>query len=123
MNISFLTKLKVEFIRNGTWRLLQSFDVMVNNVVYSVPAGFETDFASVPRLPITFSLFGDIGHRSAVLHDFLYSGEVNVTREFADDVLRNALIEEGVSTWKARSMWLAVRLGGGSHFESFEVSP
>ena len=37
-----------------------------------VPAGFNTDFASVPRLPLIYAVWGDRAHREAVLHDYLY---------------------------------------------------
>jgi hypothetical protein len=37
-----------------------------------VPVDFETDFASVPRVPIAYELFGDRAHRESVIHDYLY---------------------------------------------------
>lgn len=37
-----------------------------------VPASFYTDFASVPRLPIIYSFYGDRAHKSAVVHDYLF---------------------------------------------------
>ena len=35
-------------------------------------AGFETDFASVPRIPVVYSLWGARAHREAVIHDYLF---------------------------------------------------
>jgi len=32
-----------------------------------MPEGFETDFASVPRWPLTFVLLGSYGHAAAVI--------------------------------------------------------
>lgn len=37
-----------------------------------VPAGFETDLASVPRLLIIYEMWGNRCHREAVIHDYLY---------------------------------------------------
>jgi hypothetical protein len=37
-----------------------------------VPAGFETDLASVPRLIVIYELWGNRCHREAVIHDYLY---------------------------------------------------
>jgi len=37
-----------------------------------VPKDFQTDLASVPRIPFIFELFGNRAHRSAVVHDYLY---------------------------------------------------
>ena len=55
-----------------------------------VPIGFVTDFASVPRLPIIYSLFGDRAHHEAVIHDYLYkTGKVN--KELADKVFLEAM--------------------------------
>jgi hypothetical protein len=33
---------------------------------------FETDFASVPRVPIIYEMWGNKCHREAVLHDYLF---------------------------------------------------
>ena len=37
-----------------------------------IPEGFQTDFASVPRVPFIYEAWGDRAHREAVLHDYLY---------------------------------------------------
>lgn len=34
--------------------------------------GFECDFASVPRLPIVYSVWGNRAHREGVLHDWAF---------------------------------------------------
>jgi len=34
--------------------------------------GFECDFASVPRIPIVYSLWGNRAHREGVLHDWAF---------------------------------------------------
>ena len=83
--------------------------------IIKVPTAFETDFASVPRVPLIFDLMGDTAHGAATLHDYLYStGEVR--REIADKVLFEAAIVSGISKWRARAMYLAVRLFGASHY-------
>lgn len=59
----------------GTWRVLVPLVYVsdLTNSTYTVPANFETDFATIPRLPLVFALFGDCAHRAAVLHDWLYT--------------------------------------------------
>jgi hypothetical protein len=37
-----------------------------------VPGGFYTDFASVPRLPIIYELYGNRAHREGALHDWAF---------------------------------------------------
>jgi hypothetical protein len=80
-----------------------------------VPKGFVTDFASVPRLPFAYMLFGDTAHRAAVIHDYLYSlGKCK--REYADNVLKAAMQADGVGWFNRNAMFWGVRLFGGSHF-------
>lgn len=80
-----------------------------------VPEGFVTDFASVPRAPFTYWLFGGIGDEAAVVHDFLYERAV-VTRDLADLVYGEALEACGVARWRRAAMVLAVQLFGGSRY-------
>jgi hypothetical protein len=44
---------------------------------YVVPAGFKSNLASVPRLPVVFWLVGRRGDAAAVLHDWLYENGSN----------------------------------------------
>ncbi|MFA7238731.1 MAG: DUF1353 domain-containing protein [Sulfuricellaceae bacterium] len=81
----------------------------------TVPIGFKTDFASVPRLPVAYLLAGDTAHEAAVVHDFLYtSGEF--PRATADDVLLEAMAVTGIPRWRRVAIYFAVRAFGGSHF-------
>lgn len=57
--MSFMTPLQVELQKDRkTWRLLAHFVYQDEGGSFEVPAGFETDFATVPRLPIVFDLVG-----------------------------------------------------------------
>ncbi len=55
--------------------------------------GFAHDFASVPRLPVIYSTFGNRYHRSAVIHDWLCRMRA-VRREIADKVFLDAMRAE-----------------------------
>lgn len=81
----------------------------------TVPAGFQTDLASVPRLPLVFLLTGGTSTEAAVVHDYLYSTHL-VDRKTADAVLREASAVIGVPGWRRGLMWAGVRLFGGSHW-------
>lgn len=99
-----------------TWSLLASFSYLdPDHGMIEVPACFTTDFASVPRLPLTFALLGQYGHAAAVLHDFLY-GTGRLPREAADRVFLNALRSSGIARWRAWLMWAGVRVGGASRY-------
>lgn len=80
-----------------------------------MPADFETDFASVPRLPVVFDLVGAYGHAAAVLHDWLYRTCL-LPREEADRVFFNALRSSGIARWCAWLMWGGVRIGGARRY-------
>ena len=94
------------------WRLLAPFSYLApGHGLIKVPAGFETDFASVPRWPLTFALLGSYGHAAAVIHDWLYTtGELS--RPEADLVFHEALRSSGIARWRAWLMWAGVRVGG-----------
>jgi hypothetical protein len=87
----------------------------VSGEVYTVKAGFVTDFGSVPRVPIIFDLLGDIAYEPYVLHDMLYSTGI-ASRKMADLILHEALLEIGIAAWKAKLIYLCVRAFGSSHF-------
>lgn len=70
----FLTDLDARLKDDDTIWVLDSPLVYQSDILGRVtaPAGFETDFASVPRLPIIYAAWGDRAHREAVIHDYLY---------------------------------------------------
>jgi hypothetical protein len=82
---------------------------------FTVPEGFHTDLASVPRLPVVYWLTGGTSTEAAIVHDYLYSTGL-VPRETADAVLREASQVTGVPGWRRWLMWAGVRLGGASHY-------
>ena len=77
----------------------------------TVPVGFYTDFASVPRLGIVYAMLGDRAHEPAVVHDWLYYAAIT-TREKADDVLMEAMKVMDLPWWQRYPIWWGVRIGG-----------
>lgn len=91
----------------------------VDNIV--VPAGFTTDFASIPRF-----LWRIIGtptsadyRNAAVLHDFLYclGKDSGRSRKECDDIFYDAMTVLNVSWWKKNMIYRGVRLGGQSSYD------
>lgn len=81
-----------------------------------VPAGYVTDFASIPR--VGRWLIPPFGRHAiaAVVHDWLYSvGEPDM-RGQADDIFRDALDELGVDMARRNVMHRAVRTFGGGGY-------
>jgi len=81
-----------------------------------VPAGFLTDFASVPRF--FWRIFPPIGDywRSAILHDYLYSQACICSRFLADSIFRDAMFADRVPLWLRVPMYYAVRFFGWINF-------
>lgn len=116
---AFIGKLEVELADEETneWALIREFAYQSDLAkrTFFVPVGFRTNFASVPRLPIAFWLFGDTSRQAAVIHDYLYATKP-VDRAKADAILREASAVSGVSAWRRWGMWVGVRIGGGTHW-------
>jgi len=80
--------------------------------IITVPIGFETDFASVPRfMPLVYACLGDTAHQPAVIHDWLYYTAL-VDRPTADKILLEAMKVWGMSDWRAYAIYYGVRIGG-----------
>lgn len=120
----FRDPLILEYIDGSNWRLQEAFTYQSEHVgLISVPRGFVTDFASIPRffwriLPPT----GKYG-KAAVVHDWLYRSK-RVERKVADLVFLEAMTDLGVPAWQRNVMYAAVRAlgwaayggGRGTHF-------
>ena len=82
-----------------------------------VPAGFTTDFASIPRfLWSILPCWGKYGN-AAVIHDYCY-WEQKYTRKRADKIFREAMGVLRVSRIKIWFLYRTVRLFGGIHWHA-----
>ena len=117
---SFKTPLVVECMPSGKrFRLFKQFTYHneKSGVNIIVPAGFETDFASIPRFARI--LIPKLGrwNKAAVLHDWLYSKSAYqypniVPRKLPDLIFLDGMKDLGVVKWKRTLMYWAVRLFG-----------
>lgn len=117
----FITKCVLEIADDqddGKWLLVQPliYSSDLAKRTFTVPAGFQTDLASVPRLPLVYLLCGDCAREAAVIHDWLYSTH-ETDRATADAILREASACTGVPWWRRWLMYWGVRLGGASHWD------
>lgn len=76
----------------------------------TVPAGYETDFTSVPWWARGVASSFDRGAKAAVVHDFLWSSPRTRSRAEIDGIYREALAVLGVGVVRRWGMWAAVRL-------------
>lgn len=114
----FDSELAVEAATATTWRLIRPLVYTGRRGdTWTVPVGYTTDFASVPRSLQWLNLPYGPYTRAAVLHDYLLGRighpdpAVAVASRDADGVFRLAMQELGVPWQKRWSMWAAVRLG------------
>lgn len=113
--------------------LLKGIGVRINTKgKITVPKGFETDMASVPR-PLWNVISPFDTARAAVIHDYLYAKcrefwalnpdmteEVQKARQVSDDVFKDAMesLDPAVSGWKIWACHRAVRLFGTGAIKS-----
>jgi hypothetical protein len=76
-----------------------------------VPAGFKTDFASVPRLLWMIISPIDEHGKAAVVHDYCYYIAYDKKKR-CDDIFREGLIVLRVPKWKVVCMYWSVRIFG-----------
>jgi len=108
-------------LAQGRFTLVEGFTVtwkrgLTEVVEFEVPAGFQTDLASIPR---GFrSIIPQIGKhlQPAIAHDFCYAGNTNLTKEEADLLFLEGMKSTGVWWLRRRVMYLAVRVGGKGHW-------
>ena len=106
-------------IRNGTrvFTLEHYFRYISSYGTITVPTGFVTDGASVPRVfwPIFDPFGGDYFH-AAIIHDYLYSrwstAHFNCTRKDADLIFKEAMFNRGINWPTRETIFRAVRIGG-----------
>ena len=103
--------------------LLEELRVVYNGRILTVPAGFESDGASVPRfLWSTVSPALDPRTlRAAIAHDYLYrTTPPGWTRKEADELFYDFCREDGLSWWASQKAYWGVRIFGGSSWQDFD---
>lgn len=103
--------------KDGLVQLLAPFSFQSDRLkrTFTAPVGFQTDYCSVPRVPLAYDMLGNRARMSGTIHDWLYSSH-ETTREEADQVLHEMLLIDGVSECEAGQFYLAVRMFGASHW-------
>lgn len=114
----FTTPLRIEQVgSNGDRRWMLTERLVFHSAILGrfvmVSAGFESDLASVPRVPIAWLVAGGCANRAAVLHDYLYRIGWP-SRRLADRVFLEAMTvdRDPRSAVKRRLMFWAVRCFG-----------
>jgi hypothetical protein len=109
----FCTTLQVEHVDGKTWRLLQPLVWKGSWQYIVIRAGFETDFASIPKLARWLLDNAGRNAEAGVLHDAAWreSKRKNprIDPWFADGMLRRGLRETGSTALTRTLIWFGVR--------------
>lgn len=134
---SFTTPIRAELLDDGVrWRLLERFVYHVgvegSGEIIAVPAGYVTDFASIPK--VCWSIIGSpMGKysKAAVVHDYLYDQGGLIPRATdsdggtayrryskadSDNIFKEAMRVLGVGNPRRWMMYQAVKLFGKGKF-------
>lgn len=119
MSACFLSDLDVSLLSTTPkrWRIdspLVFFSEIIGGKI-TVPVGFNTDFATVPRVPIIYLLYAHRGMKAAAVHDYLYFYKL-YDRSTCDAVFREALAADGEGCFVSWAMWSGVRLLGWHYY-------
>ena len=79
--------------------------------VYTVPIGFETNFASFPGIVRLFLPVNGRHRKAATLHDYLYNTGIT-GRKKADTLFHEAMENTGVRRFVGFTMYTGVRWFG-----------
>lgn len=82
-----------------------------------IPKGTTTDLASVPRIFWAFLPPHGRHTNASILHDRLYDVGDERGRKWADQQFLEAMLALGVPPLRAKFMWWAVRIFGGSSWK------
>ena len=112
----FLTELDPKLKKGSDWVwILQDFLIYESDLVgkITIKPGFETDLASVPRIPIVYALWGGRAHSEAVVHDYLFRLDAKPTVTFpeANKVFLEAMEVRGKSWYIRYPMYWGVCIG------------
>ena len=116
-----ITKLVTHPLYDGKrYELFQDYIYEVNGYRITVPKGFITDLASVPRS--FWTIFPPFGRYTpaAVIHDFLYSkyNTTGINRTLSDKIFLQSMKELGVGFLKRKAMYKAVRFFGETSWKN-----
>lgn len=111
----FLTKLVLSDHKPNEWVVESELAYLHEGERISVPKGFITDLASIPKIFRNVLNVNGKSRKPAVLHDYLYCSKI-FERSVADYIFYKALVSEGMNAIIARTYWAGVRAGGWMYY-------
>ena len=126
LDLSKPVPLPLQILEGGrSFKLLEAIRVNLGTpkapMWLEIPAGFETDFASIPPEAGILG-FEKLGAHSfaALIHDYLYTCQVGF--ELANTVFYESMRKSGVGSVRAKLMALATEAGGKSRYKAYAAN-
>lgn len=117
--------LKKEYSKPDRFEVAQDVDVEIFGRNFTIPAGYKTDFASVPQ--VLWGIFPPHGLAAipSLIHDFMYDNRVFAddlgdenARRLADVFFLNNMTDCGVPRWQRMIYFYAVRVFAKSWWDN-----
>lgn len=117
VSTEFLTNSCIKPLIEYHYETCKRMEFMVDDEYFSIPANFETDLASIPKIawPIMAPAHSSL-IRPAIVHDWFYRKTCDFTRYETDLIFYHMLRNEGISRLRASIMYYAVRLFGWNYY-------
>jgi len=121
----FLTELDARLIKDDkVWKVLSPL-IYESDILglITVPAGFETDLSSVPRVPFIYMMWGSKAHREGVIHDYLFRSDSVPPASYsqANGVFFEAMAVRKKPVYVRYPMWWGVVIGGWTAYHKRKV--
>lgn len=117
IHTEFITTACIKPLLEYHYQTCSKIRFKVNDREFVIPAYFETDLASIPKIawPIMAPAHSSL-IRPAIVHDYLYRKTCDFTREETDLIFYHMLRNDGVSLTSASIMYYAVRFFGWNYY-------
>jgi len=93
--------------------LYQTYKIKLGKYNIEIPAGFKTDYASIPRFLLPFFVKYQKAYKKAsVIHDWLYWLQKPHTRAVADKIFYDAMYLGEIPSFKRNFIYWGVRCFG-----------
>ena len=110
--MKFLDPLQIQWTGDNEWILVKELRcICADGQQITVPAGFRTDLASIPRILWPLLPPAGLWARASVLHDYTYRTRCHL-REKCDQLFLEAMKDDNVGWFVRRIIYQAVRVFG-----------
>lgn len=111
----FTTELKIRYVDGLNFEILEGFEYHIGTYpseeIITVPVGFITDFASVPKIFWSILPPNGIYGKSTVIHDYLYYSGI-YSKSKSDEIFLESMGVLKVPDWQKYTMYRAVKYFG-----------